>query len=65
LVDKKKPKKVFFMIENRGPDQVEGGDRFWTRESSFPPQLILNFQDKDIEEEPDDVVLEDEGVEGN
>lgn len=43
LVDNKKPEKVFFMIENRGPDQVEGGDRFYTRESTTPPLLLLNF----------------------
>ena len=43
LIDNKKPKRVFFMIENRGPDQVEGGDRFYTRESGNPPKLFLNF----------------------
>jgi hypothetical protein len=40
------------MIENRGPEQVEGGDRFYTRESSTPPQLTLNFKDIGTEEEP-------------
>ena len=43
LVDNKKPKRAFFMIENRGPDQVEGGDRFYARESGTPPKLFLNF----------------------
>lgn len=43
LIDNKRPKRAFFMIENRGPDQVEGGDRFYTRESGNPPKLFLNF----------------------
>jgi len=52
LIENRKPKKVFFMIENRGPEQVEGGDRFYTRESSTPPQLTLNFKDIGTEDEP-------------
>jgi len=44
LIDNKRPKRVFFMIENRGPDQVEGGDRFYTRESTTPPKLLLNYK---------------------
>jgi len=39
----RKAKKVFFMIENRGPDQEFGGDEFFTRESPTPPQLNLAF----------------------
>jgi len=60
LVENRRPKKVFFMIENRGPDQIEGGDRFYTRESETPPLLLLNFEDFDSE-------LDDEsqGDEGN
>ncbi len=49
LVENKRPKKVFFMIENRGPDQIEGGDRFYTRESDTPPLLLLNFKETEIE----------------
>lgn len=43
LEDNKKAKQLFLMIENRGPDQFEGGDRFWSRESKYPPELLLNF----------------------
>jgi len=43
LEDNKKAKQLFLMIENRGPDQFEGGDRFWSRESKSPPELLLNF----------------------
>jgi hypothetical protein len=58
----KKPQKVFFMIENRGPDQVKGGDRFYTRESATPPQLTLNFKTSDTEGEPEvgELIFEDE-----
>jgi hypothetical protein len=49
MEENKKPQKVFFMIENRGPDQVKGGDRFYTRESATPPQLTLNFKSNDTE----------------
>jgi len=57
-----KPEKVFFMIENRGPDQVKGGDRFYTRESATPPQLTLNFKTDGIEGEPEvgALIFEDE-----
>lgn len=54
LVDKKRPKKVFFMIENRGPDQVQGGDRFYARESDTPPLLLLNFVGNDTAVLPGD-----------
>jgi len=43
LDENRKAKQLFLMIENRGPEQIEGGDRFYTRESSTPPQLLLNF----------------------
>lgn len=43
LEDNKKAKQLFLMIENRGPEQFEGGDRFYTRESDYPPELLLNF----------------------
>lgn len=43
LIENKKPKKMFLMIENRGPDQVNGGDRFYSRESDTPPTLVMNF----------------------
>ena len=33
---------LFLMIENRGPEQ-EAGDRFKSRESGEPPQIIFNF----------------------
>jgi len=49
LVENKRPKKVFFMIENRGLDQIEGGDRFYTRESDTPPLLLLNFEESETE----------------
>lgn len=61
LVENKKPQKVFFMIENRGLDQIEGGDRFYTRESTTPPLLLLNFKDKEVVVEAG----EDLGDEGN
>lgn len=66
LVDNKKPKKVFFMIENRGPDQVEGGDRFYTRESDTPPMLLFDFEDEeDTDAEINGEAPDDEGGEGN
>ena len=36
---------VFLMIENKGAEQVQGaeGDRFFTRETNNPPQLILTM----------------------
>jgi len=43
LEDNKKAKQLFLMIENRGPEQIEGGDRFYSRESDYPPELLLNF----------------------
>jgi len=43
LDENRKAKQLFLMIENRGPEQIEGGDRFYTRESLTPPQLLLNF----------------------
>lgn len=43
LEDNKKAKQLFLMIENRGPEQIEGGDRFYSRESKSPPHIILNF----------------------
>jgi len=43
LDENRKAKQLFLMIENRGPEQFEGGDRFWSRESKYPPELLLNF----------------------
>jgi len=43
LDENRKATQLFLMIENRGPEQIEGGDRFYTRESLTPPQLLLNF----------------------
>jgi len=37
------PKQLLFMIENRGPEQYLGGDRFYTRETSYPPKLLMDF----------------------
>jgi len=34
---------LFFKIENRGPEQAEGGDRFYSRESSDPPKLLIDL----------------------
>jgi hypothetical protein len=32
------------MLQDRGPERLEGGDRFYTRESPTPPQLLIDFQ---------------------
>lgn len=39
------PDDVFLMLENRGAEQGEGaeGDRFYSRETNDPPQLILSL----------------------
>ena len=37
----------FIMIQDRGPEKPEGGDRFYTRESPTPPQLLIDFQGGD------------------
>jgi hypothetical protein len=36
---------LFLMLENRGAEQFEGGegDRFYSRETDDPPQLIVSF----------------------
>jgi hypothetical protein len=34
----------FIMLQDRGPQRPEGGDRFYTRESPTPPQLLIDFQ---------------------
>lgn len=34
---------LFLMIENNGPEQIDGGDRFQTRESDAPPELYIEL----------------------
>lgn len=34
----------FIMIQDQGPSQPIGGDRFYSRESNNPPELVLRFQ---------------------
>lgn len=36
-------KQLFLMISNRGPKQEDGGHRFYTRETSKSPQLLIDF----------------------
>jgi hypothetical protein len=33
----------FIMLQDRGDEQPEGGDRFYSRESVNPPQLLIDF----------------------
>lgn len=39
----KEPKQILLMIQNRGAEQYEGGDRFYSRETSYPPKLMMDF----------------------
>lgn len=39
---------LFLMIENQGPVQEKGGDRFSTRESTSPPILYITLQSIDL-----------------
>jgi hypothetical protein len=34
---------LYIMIQDRGPEREQGGDRFYTRESTTPPQLLIDF----------------------
>lgn len=51
---------LFLMLQDRGPEQPEGGDRFYSRESVTPPQLLIDFTggnaaDIPTPSQPDDV----------
>lgn len=45
LLNNQNEDQLFLMIENRGPEQPRGaeGDRFYTRETTDPPQLVVSF----------------------
>ena len=54
------------MITNRGPEQEQGGDRFYARGTNNPPQLLIdliggNAADITISIDNDDVVNERPG----
>lgn len=34
---------LFLLIDAQGPEQEQGGDRFYTRQSDFSPELYLGF----------------------
>jgi hypothetical protein len=37
------PNQLLLMIQNRGAEQEQGGDEFYSRESNSPPQLLVDF----------------------
>mmetsp|Transcript_44537 Transcript_44537/g.50435 ORF Transcript_44537/g.50435 Transcript_44537/m.50435 type:complete len:508 (-) Transcript_44537:8-1531(-) len=55
---------LLLMITNRGPEQDQGGDRFYARETKTPPQLLIDLiggNASDITISIDDVVNERPG----
>lgn len=47
------PNQMMLMIQNRGPEQLEGGDVFYSRESNTPPELLIDFVGGD----PSDITI--------